>query len=168
MSHVSRPWTLWIAVALFAILAVTATPVGWMMLRAPHADLLGMPADLIARTPFRSWLIPGIFLFGLLGLGSLCAVYGLLVRPGWGWPQRLNPFRGLCWEWTFATGIGLAIMVWITVQVLTFPIRSIAQPLYFALGLVIVVLMVEPHMRHYFAVAPKPATAALKQPVATP
>lgn len=153
MPNASRPWTIWIVTAIFAFLALMALPVGWMMLRSPHNDVLGMPVDWIARTPFRSWLIPGIFLFTLIGLGSLCAIVGLLARPGWNWAQRLNPLPGQHWEWTLAAGLGFACMVWIAVQVLTLRMYFWMQPLIFILGIVIVVLMVEPRMRRYFAVA---------------
>lgn len=160
MPNASRPWTIWIVAAILAFLALMALPVGWMMLRTPHSDLLGMRVDWIARTPFRSWLIPGIFLFTLIGLGSVCAIVALLVRPGWKWPQRLNPLRGQHWEWTLAAGLGLACMVWITVQVITLRMYFRMQPLVFGLGLVIVVLMAAPQMRRYFAVA-QPAQKAV-------
>lgn len=157
MQHPSRPWTIWILVAIFAFLAMMALPVGWMMMRNAQGDILGMPFAWIARTPFGSWLLPGLVLFTLLGLGSLCAIYGLLLRPGWGWPQRLNPIRSRRWEWTFAAGIGLAAMVWIVVQLLALRMYFWMQPMVFVLGLIIVLLMAEPHMWRYFALAPAPA-----------
>jgi len=153
VTQATRPWTIWIVTLLLAFLALMAIPVGWMMMRAPHADLLGMPVAWIARTPFRSFLVPGIFLFGLLGLGSLCASYGLLARPGWVWPQRMNPFRTLRWEWAFATGLGVAFMIWITVQVLSLRMYFWLQPVVFVAGLAIVLIMLESQMRRYFAVS---------------
>jgi hypothetical protein len=150
VSKESRPWSIWFVAAIFAFLALMALPVGWMMVRSPHGDILGMSIDWIARTPFGSWLMPGLFLFTVIGLGSLCAIYALFVRPGWQWAQHLNPFRTLRWEWTFAAGMGLAAMVWIVVQVLTLRMYFWMQPLIFGLGLAIVLLMVEPHMRRYF------------------
>ncbi len=151
MSTLKRPWTIWLVVAIFAFLALMALPVGWMMIRSPHGDILGMSVSWIASTPFRTWLVPGLFLAGLIGLGSLCAIYGLLMRPGWHWPQRLNPVHGLRWEWTFAAGMGLGVMVWIVVQVAALRMYFWMQPLVFGLGLAILLLMLEPHMRYYFA-----------------
>ncbi len=148
----ARPWPLWIVVALFVFLALMALPVGWMMLRSPHGAILGMPVAWIERTPFGSWLIPGLFLFSLIGLGSVCAIYGLLLRPTWAWPQRLNPLPALRWTWTFATGMGLACMVWITVQVISLRMYFWMQPLIFGIGLAIVVLMALPDVRKSFAV----------------
>ncbi len=154
MSTPRRPLTIWLVVALLLFLALGALPAAWRMLANPNGDPLGIPQAWIDATPFGSFLIPGIFLLGM-GIFSLLAVVALLLRPSWTWATRLNPLRAYRWEWTLALGMGLYTMAWIAVQYLTMQRYFWLQPVIFGVGLAIVLLMVEPHMRRYYAAPPR-------------
>jgi len=116
------------SVALLVFLAVGAFFGGWELMH-PAADGsgLGMPAEWIQSTPFSSWLIPGLILFMVFGIGSVVAVVAGLLRH-WSAPYL-----------TFAIGVGQ--MIWITVELaMVQRFHPILQPGCFALGAALAIL----------------------------
>jgi hypothetical protein len=99
-------------------IGMSAVPVGLMMLINP-ADAL--PPELLAGSIFPNYLIPGIFLFSVNGVGNLIGAF-LTVRQ-----HSLASIM--------AVGLGAFLMAWIVVQLVTLgpPIHWL-QPLYFVFG----------------------------------
>jgi hypothetical protein len=119
--RIERPGYAWLAVALQICTALLAIPVGLQMISNPDGAPLGLPQAWIDATPFGSWLIPGIVLVAMNGVGQLSAAALTVVRdPSAPWL-------------TGALGVGL--MIWITVQVALLPYHPL-QPIVFAIGLV--------------------------------
>jgi hypothetical protein len=117
---IERPSYAWLAVALQLFTSLMAIPVGMAMIVDPNGSPLGIPHEWIAASPFGSFLVPGITLLVMNGLGQLAAAVLVWRR------HPLGPWL------TGALGVGL--MVWIAVQVLTMPF-SILQPLMFGIGI---------------------------------
>lgn len=117
---IERPSYAWLAVALQLFTSLMAIPVGVAMIVDPNGSPLGIPHEWIAASPFGSFLVPGITLLVMNGLGQLAAAVLVWRR------HPLGPWL------TGALGVGL--MVWIAVQVLTMPF-SILQPLMFGIGI---------------------------------
>lgn len=88
----------------------------------PTGSSLGMSTDALANSPFRDYLVPGLFLLVINGIGHMVA--GVLTL------RRTPLFPRL------AFGLGLVLMVWITCQVYWIGLTSWLQPLYFAFGVV--------------------------------
>jgi hypothetical protein len=118
---IDRPRYAWIAVAMQLPVGLLAVPVGYEMIVNPGGSALGMPQAWIDATPFGSWLVPGIFLLLVNGIGQLLAA-GLIIARHW-----LAPWL------TGALGIGLTI--WIAVQVVLMPFHPL-QPTLFVVGLI--------------------------------
>jgi hypothetical protein len=78
---------------------------------------------LLAGSPFADFLVPGLILGGLFGVGSFVVV-ALGVRR-----SRLAPF--------LAFAIGCAQMIWIVVELAIIKELSFLHPTMFAVGLVI-------------------------------
>ena len=78
--------------------------------------------------------LPGIFLLLGMGAANLFAAALLLLRPQWGWAERLNPFNSQEWPWTLAMAMGVFVMVWIAVQVVSVTLYSFLQPAVFLAG----------------------------------
>jgi hypothetical protein len=112
--------------ACLLLLGVSALFGGGALVLDPSGDRLGMSLTLLEGTPFRDFLIPGAILSIVLGVGPLLALAGLL-------GQR-------AWSRSAAVATALALLAWITIQVLMIGYASWLQPLYAALGLVILVL----------------------------
>lgn len=146
----TMPWVVWLVVLMLVITGVGATPAGYSMLVDPSGAGLGMDTEWLSTNIFPNFLVPGIFLFGLIGIGSLLVALFLVWRPNWKWAQALNPFRKMHWSWTAAMGLGLALVVWITVQVLSVELFSVLQPTFFAFGVATMVIMALPAVRRHY------------------
>ena len=101
------------------LIGIGAVPVGFMMIINPYGTL---PIEMLEGSPFPNFLIPGIFLFSVNGVGSLIGAYLTF---------RRNQYARLA-----AIGLGAFLMAWIVVQVWSLgpPIHWL-QVLYFVLGI---------------------------------
>lgn len=94
---------------------------GWNAITDPQSPM-GMTTDALKNSPFTDFLIPGIILFGLLGIGNFI-------------------FAGLFWPWKRSRGylsniMGWALMIWIIVQCIMLQAVYFLHVLYFAFGAV--------------------------------
>src|ERR1700682_6332792 len=87
-----------LAIVLEVFLGLGALFGGGAFTLAPDAHLLGMPASLLAGSPFPSYLVPGIILFTLVGIAPLLAA-AITVRR-----HALAPVA--------AIAVGLALLGW--------------------------------------------------------
>ena len=118
---VDRPGWVWIGIGLQIFVGVMAVPVGLMMVADPNGNPVGIPNEWLAGSPFSSFMVPGLFLLLVNGIGQLgAAVLAIRRHP-------LAP-------WLMG-GLAVALIVWITVQVLIIPL-SFLQPTIFAIGVV--------------------------------
>ncbi|HOW32438.1 MAG TPA: hypothetical protein PLP88_12815 [Bacteroidales bacterium] len=106
--------------------AAGALPAGYAMMADPSGEGLGMTTEMLTHSPFGSFLIPGIFLFTVNGLLQLIA--GILTL------KRRN------YMWLPGIGLGIALLIWIIVQVLSIGLNSVLQPVYFGIGLIEIAL----------------------------
>jgi hypothetical protein len=120
---IERPRWAWIAVAVELFTAAGAIPVGLLFIADPTGAAIGLPAGWIESTVFGSYLLPGIVLLLMNGLGMLAAAWLTVMR------HPLAPWL------TGALGIGL--LIWIGVQVLVMPERMFLQGVFAGAGLVL-------------------------------
>ena len=115
----------WVAVAGLVVLGLGALAGGISLVVKPDGSVMGFETSILAGSPFRDFLMPGLILGGLFGIGSL-AVAGMgLAR----W--RIAPF--------LAFAIGVAQMIWILVQLAIIKELSFLHPTMFIIGLVVAV-----------------------------
>jgi hypothetical protein len=106
-----------------------------------------MPVSMLERSPFRDFRIPGLILCVVLGLGAFFVAAGLFSLPAWRWAERLNPFKSKHWSWMAAVTFGVALIIWIAVQVAMIGGGSWLQVLYFGVGLLILLTSLTPSVR---------------------
>ena len=108
--------------SLQAFIGIGAVGGGLMLVIDPTGSKLGVPLSLLDGSPFPDFLIPGIFLFIVNGLGNLM---------GAGFS-----FKRKSYTQEIAIVFGVILVLWIIIQVAI--IRSIGwlHILYFILGLV--------------------------------
>jgi hypothetical protein len=117
-----------ISIAGLIFLGIGALAGGIALVMRPDGSAMGFDTAILAGSPFADFLVPGLILGGLFGVGSLVvAAMGLRHQP-------LAPF--------LAFAIGLAQMIWIVVQLGIIREVSFLHPLMFATGLVIAVAAV--------------------------
>jgi hypothetical protein len=150
-SLTGRPAALRTLVGLLVFQGVCATPPGLLLVVDPTGRLMQMPLSMLSGTIFHDFLIPGVILSGMLGLGAFFVAAGLYFRPAWPWAGRLNPCRRMHWSWTAAVGFGAALMIWIVVQVAMIGGGSWLQPAYWGLGLAIMLVSLAPSVRAHLS-----------------
>jgi hypothetical protein len=106
------------ALQLFIGLGAVAGGLGLAL--EPSGANLGIPLGLLEGSPFASYLIPGIVLFAVNGLGSLVGAAASFTR---------RRYAG-----EIAMALGLFLVAWITVQVYWFAGIHWLHVLYFGLG----------------------------------
>lgn len=102
---------------------------GSVLVVAPDGSILGMPLSLLATTPFADFLLPGLILFTVLGLGS---------SIGW-----MLVYRGHPWATRWVRMIGTATVVWIVTQMIMLRGVSFLHVIYITIG-ILLILMAKP------------------------
>lgn len=108
--------------ALQAFTAIGAIPAGYGMLKDTTGTGLGMSPDLLANSPLNSFLLPGLYLLLINGFANLVAAVLSFFR------SRYAGYAGLL--------LGIALTLWIIIQVWWISLSSLLQPLFFVIGLV--------------------------------
>lgn len=110
-----------LAVALEVILGIGAMFGGGALVLAPDGHLLSMPLSLLASSPFHDFLIPGLILFTVIGVGPMVVAALTLVRA------PVAPYA--------AIAVGIALIGWIVVEmVILAGWGSLAWSFYLLLG----------------------------------
>jgi hypothetical protein len=112
-----------IAIVVLAILGLGALAGGIALAMRPDGSAMGFSTALLAGSPFADFLVPGLILGGLFGIGSLVVAIAGLRHARWA------PFV------PFAIGAGQ--MIWIVVELAIIHEFSFLHPTMFGLGLVI-------------------------------
>ena len=95
---------------------------GFGLMGDPSGKSLQMDASMLSGSPFESFLIPGIVLFTVNGIGNATGAILSLTR-----------YKYAAW---IAALFGLVLMIWIISQVAWMGYMSFLQPLYFTTGLI--------------------------------
>ncbi len=101
--------------------AIGAIPAGILFLADTSGALMGNSVEMLAKSPFRSFLIPGLFLVIVHGLFN---VIGAVLS-----------FRKHRYAAPLGLVLGLILMLWIIIQVWIITLSSFLQPLMFVVGL---------------------------------
>jgi hypothetical protein len=117
---VERPFFVWVAVLLEVVTAAAAIPVGLSFLNDPSGRALGIPQGWIEATPFRSYLVPGMYLLAINGFTMITAA-ALSVRRHWFAP------------WLTGT-LGVGMIIWILVEIVTLPETMLLTWVFLAVG----------------------------------
>ena len=113
------------AIVLEVILAIGAIGGGIALILGPRGEIIPLPVSALADSPFDTYLVPGVILLTVLGLGPLLAAIA-----AW----RANPVAPL-----LAVAVGGALLVWLVVQIaiIGFSSNPPLQPIYLGFGLLI-------------------------------
>lgn len=154
-----RPVAVTALVVLLSLLGIGATVSAAALIVAPDGHLIQLPQSLLANAPFTNFLVPGILLFLFIGVYPLVVAYSIWRQPDWRWPDTINPFRSFHWSWAASLAAGVALLVWITVQIQWVPIGFL-HVLYLVWAAAILLIGLLPSTRRYFkyplrAVEPK-------------
>ena len=108
--------------SLQAFIGLGALVGGFMLVKDPSGSALGVPLSFLEGSPFPDFLIPGIFLLAVNGVGSL-------IGAGLSFTRRR-------YAQEIAIVLGAILVAWIVIQVAIIRSFSWMHILYFILGVV--------------------------------
>jgi|WetSurMetagenome_2_1015567.scaffolds.fasta_scaffold501898_1 hypothetical protein len=95
---------------------------GLQLIIAPDGSGMGMKTEILAQSPFTNFLIPGITLITVIGLGNL---FGALLS------LKNKKSAGI-----FGSIMGTTLIIWMLVQIILIGWGIWLQPFYLAMGTV--------------------------------
>jgi len=104
-----------------AFIGIGAVIYGLLLIFDPSGSKAALPIDLLSRSPFANYLIPGILLFLVNGVGNVVSSVLSFTR------NKYAGYAGILF--------GFALIIWIFVQVLLIGYASWLQPFYLILGI---------------------------------
>lgn len=146
-----RPVSLRWLLGCLAFLGVSAAFGGIVLTLNPTGTWLQIPLSILQFSPFRDFLIPGLLLGIVFGLGSFATLLALWFRPVWPLGTALTRFTSAHWSWSAALAIGLGQVIWIITEMLMVRGTDWLQFVYGVLGLLILLLSFQPGLRRYLA-----------------
>jgi hypothetical protein len=149
MTRTTRPFALYLVTLCLLFLALNALPVGLMMVTDSSGAALGMTTDWLAQSPFPNYLVPGLFLFTVIGLGSVALLVALWLRPKADGLSELVRATHEHWAWALTVAFGGLLIAWIVIQALMLRMFHPMQIAIAAIGLVIAGIAFLPSMRQY-------------------
>lgn len=103
-------------------IAAAAVPSGILYIIDPSGSKMGTSTEMLTKSPFSTFLIPGLFLFLINGLANAAA--GIL-------SFRKNQCSGIG-----GIVLGLILCLWIIFQVKCIGLNSFLQPLFLFIGII--------------------------------
>ena len=124
-----RPAALLALIVVQLFQAVGALGGGAALVASPRGGVIKLPLSYLSGSPFSDYLIPGVVLFLVLGIGPLMVAWALIRRPRSAALEAANPFRHEYWGWTPSGVIGVGLVIWIAVGATDHPLQLLAAPL---------------------------------------
>jgi hypothetical protein len=145
-----KPLLIYVLMILIVFQALSAMPSAFMLIIKPSGELLKMPLSHLQHSPFNDFLIPGLFLFLVLGVMPLITFVGL-VRPfQFKLFEALNIYKAQHWAWTFSYYTGIILILWINFQLLMIRQWDFLHLFYSLLGLMIILVVQYPSVVKFY------------------
>jgi hypothetical protein len=119
-----------IVLALEVVLSIGALGGGLILILAPRGEILPLPLSALAGSPFDTYFVPGLILFGVLGFGPLFAACLAWMR------HPLAPIAA------FIVGAGLLVWVAVEVAIIGYSNEPPLQAIYGVLAVAILLVAI--------------------------
>ena len=135
----TRPLSVYLLMVTILLQGLSGVVGGIGLVSDPTGGNIQIPVSWLEGSPFNNYLIPGLILLSVLGVFPLIVLYGLWKR--------------LSWSWMAALFVGLALVLWIVVEILIigYHPQPPLQLIYGLLGIGILVLVLLPSLRRYYS-----------------
>ena len=144
-----RPWQLWPLLGLLGFLSLGGFIGGLSFARDASGAGLGAHVSWLQETPVSDFLLPGLFILGVYGSGSLILMLGLVWRTPAGPPHHRDAERGRRWAWIGTIAQGATLVIWILYEFVVLPEQILLQPILIGVGLLMVLLALMPSVRRF-------------------
>jgi hypothetical protein len=99
-------------------LGVTALGGGIENLANAHGGTY-LPAERFDEIPLvDSYVVPGLVLGSVFGVGSLVTAVGMIRRLSWRWLGAVERATGHHWSWAATIVVGIVFVCWLTVELI--------------------------------------------------
>lgn len=88
----------------------------------PTGESMGISPDILKKGPFNDFLIPGLFLFIVIGIGNIIGAY--------------TAFKQIDVQAYFTGGIGFILVMWIIIQCIILQDINILHIIFFIFGVI--------------------------------
>lgn len=139
-----------ILISLLAFLSLGAIGGGAILIISPSGKLIGMPLSMLNLSPFRSFLIPGIILFFVLGIIPMFLIMALTKKPISKLAERFNFFYDMHWTWTYTIYMAFVLIFWIQIEMILLSAVSWLHTFYMLLAVVIIFVALLPQVRKLY------------------
>jgi hypothetical protein len=146
-----RPFSFYVLLLLLLFQGISGLYGGGMLVLDPTGNAMHMSVEVLRYTPFNNFLVPGLFLFLLLGVFPLFLSFSMLTSPRWEWLNIFNIYRDQYYVLTYALYTGIMLISWIHVQILLLGYQNILQTIYGFVGLLICIFALAPRVKHYYS-----------------
>jgi hypothetical protein len=116
------------AVVLEVALAIGALAGGLALILGPRGEVLPLPLGVLDGSPFDTYLVPGLILFNVLGLGPMVAARLVWTR---------HPLAAVA---TLMVGSGLLVWIAIQIAIIGYSNEPPLQAIYLVVGAAIAVV----------------------------
>jgi hypothetical protein len=123
----------------------------WLFLN-PSGKAMGLSPSFLDHSPFNNFLIPGLFLFIVLGIMPAVVFAGLIKQFSFPLFEWLNVYKTHHWSWAFAYYTGILLVMWINMQLMMIREWDFLQFIYSVLGVVIIVVTQLPMVKDYYKI----------------
>lgn len=132
-----RPTAVWALLGVLLFQGVSGVGGGTGLVLDPSGASLGIPGTWLEGSPFPDYLVPGVVLLALLGVGPLVVAWGVWRRRSWGRGGSLL--------------VGAALLVWLGVEVavIGYQAEPPLQAVYGAVAVVLLGLSLSPPVRRH-------------------
>jgi hypothetical protein len=116
------------ATGLELLLGIGALAGGAALMLGPRGEIIPLNVSQLAGSPFDTFFVPGLVLFGVLGLGSMAAAALVWLR------HPLAPVAAFV--------VGVALLTWLAVEIVVIGYSNDPplQPVYLILGALITIV----------------------------
>jgi hypothetical protein len=139
-----------ILLILLALLGSGAIFGGGVLIISPSGKLFGMPLSMLENSPFNNFLIPGIILFGVLGIAPVGLTLALIKRPEYKFAELFNFYTDMYWAWTYCIYIAFALIIWVQLEMTFLHAVHWSHTLYMFLALLILFVALLPQVRNQY------------------
>ena len=145
-----RPRQLWPLLGLLGFLSLGGFIGGLSFVLDSSGAGLGANVSWLEETPVSDFFLPGLFLFGVYGIGSLILMMGLVWRMPEGPPPHRDAKRGRRWARIGTIAQGATLVIWILYEFVVLPEQILLQPILIGVGLLMVLLALMPSVRRFY------------------
>lgn len=144
-----RPFLLWLLVLALIFLGLGGLYGGINMLADPTGGLMNMEA-VLPQLGVPNYILPGLFLFFVMGLFPLFLCYALITRPTWLRIERLLPWRTYHWAWVSTIALSIVLFIWLSVQGILIGFVWPIQFVTLSNGIIILLIALLPPLSRYY------------------